>query len=46
MTTPSDNPPHAYDEWDLPRLAAYISQLEAAIAGVEPSHPILDRARN
>ena len=46
MTTPSDNQPHAYDEWDLPSLAAYISQLEAAIAAVEPNHPILDGARN
>jgi hypothetical protein len=42
MTAPSD--PHP--EWDLPRLAAHISELEAAIAEVEPNHPILDRARN
>jgi hypothetical protein len=46
MTAQNDNPAHAYDEWDVPRLAAHISQLEAAIAAINPNHPILDRARN
>ena len=46
MTAQNDNPAHAYDEWELPRLAAYISQLEAAIAATNPDDPILDRARN
>jgi hypothetical protein len=50
MTAQSDNTSanadDPYTEWDLPRLAARVRELEAAIAEIAPDDPTLDRARN